>query len=173
MRSRFLIACMTLLAATAAAAAQTPDRARIIAAAREVMTHARYATLTTIDAAGHPAARIVDPVAPDAGLTVWIGTNAKTRKVAEIGRDGHVALTYFDATALEYVTLLGVATVVTDRQEQARHWKAEWQPFYKEGARDPTFTIIRVRPTRVEIVSPGRKLVNDSVTWRPVGVNFP
>ena len=168
------VACAAALRAVGGQApAGAPTKAAIVAAARDVMTHARYATLSTVGDSGQPQSRIVDPLVPDKDLTVWIGTNPATRKVGEIRRNGRVTLLYFDAKGLEYATVLGVADIVTDKSEKAKHWKAEWGPFYPKGAKDDDFVLIRVRPTRVEVVSPSHKLMNDPVNWRPVGVNLP
>jgi hypothetical protein len=52
--------------------ARQPSRAEVIAAARDVMQKAVYCTFITIGEDDHPQARIVDPTAPDANLTVWI-----------------------------------------------------------------------------------------------------
>ena len=157
----------------ALAAQGAPPKADIIAAARDVMTRARYATLATNGPGTQPQARIVDPMLPDKEMIVWIGTNSLTRKITEIRANNHVTLLYFDAKGLEYVTLLGVADIVTDKTEKAKHWKAEWAPFYKKGAASADFALIRVRATRLEIVSPSHKLMNDMKTWLPVGVNLP
>jgi general stress protein 26 len=150
-----------------------PTKAEVIAAARDVMTRARYATLSTIARGAQPQARIVDPMVPDKDMVVWIGTNPLTRKVGEIRANGRVALNYFDAKGLEYVTLIGTAEVVTGRGEKLKHWKAEWGPFYSKGAAGDDFALIRVRATSLEVVSPSHKLVNDPKTWRPVSVTLP
>lgn len=163
----------TAPAAPAAPAAPPPAKAAIVAAARDVMTRARYATFTTVDAAGHPQSRIMDPQAPDRNLVVWIGTNAATRKVAEVRANPHVSLLYFDAAGLEYAMLTGTATVVTDAAEKVKHWKPEWAPFYPKGAADPAYLLIRMNPTRVEVVSPRHKIMNDPNTWRPAGTTLP
>lgn len=157
---------------TGALAAQAPAKDTVVAAARDVMSRARYATLSTV-AGAQPAARIVDPQAPDRDLTVWIATNPATRKVDEIRKNPRVSLTYFDATNLEYAMLAGTATIVTDRAEIRRHWKAEWKPFYAKGPDGDDIILLRVRPVHVEVVSPRHKLVNDAKTWRPVGVDLP
>lgn len=47
-----------------------PKREALLAASREVITAARYATMVTNGLDGQPSARIVDPFAPDADLTV-------------------------------------------------------------------------------------------------------
>ena len=158
---------------TTQAAAPAPTKADIIAAARDVMTRARYATLATNGPGAQPQARIVDPVPPDKDMVVWIGTNVLTRKLAEIRLNNHVTLLYFDSKGLEYVTLLGAADVVTDPAEKAKHFKAEWAPFYKKGAASDDFALIRVRANRLEVVSPSHRLMNDTTNWRPVGVNLP
>ena len=150
-----------------------PPKAEVLRAAADVMRRARYATLVTIGAGGQPEARIVDPLAPDSALTVWVGTNPRTRKVSEIARDARVTLMYFDATSNEYVSLVGRAEVVRYTASRRRYWKPDWAPFYPKGALSEDFVLLRVRPTRLEIVSPRHKLVSDSLTWRPVTVTLP
>lgn len=171
---RISLAAIVVIACAGVAPAQgTPTKAQVLMAARDVMAKARYASFGTIDSSGRPQARIVDPLAPDKDLVVWIGTNPLTRKVGEVRANGRVSLLYFDAKGLEYVTLTGTATVVTDAAEKAKHWKAEWGPFYKEGANDAGFALIRVAPSRVEVVSPSHNLISDPKTWRPVSITLP
>jgi general stress protein 26 len=115
----------------------------------------------------------VDPFAPDSAFVIWIATNPLTRKVTEIRRDSRVTLLYFNAAADEFVTVLGTATLVADSSEKAQHWKAEWAAFYKDGPRGDSYLLIRVRPTRLEVVSPRHGLTNDPRTWRPVVLDMP
>lgn len=151
---------------------RSPGRTQVIAAAREVMKTARYATLVTLGNDGRPQARIVDPVVPEQDLTIWIATNPLTRKVAEIRRDARVTLLYFNAAAGEYVTVLGTATLVVGSAAKVRHWKADWAPYYKSRPRGDDYVLIRVRPSRLEVVSPSRKIVNDPKTWRPAIIDL-
>ncbi len=153
--------------------ASQPSRAEVIAAARDVMQKAVYCTFITIGEDGQPQARVVDPTAPDANLTVWIGTNPLTRKVNEIQRDPRVTLLYFHAASASYVTVIGRATVVTDASEKERRWKKSWAPFYPNGFRGSDFTLIRVTPSRLEISSPSRKMMSDPKTWLPVVIDSP
>lgn len=162
----------TLQAAPAQVARPTPDRSKVIAAAREVMQKARYCTLATVGRDGHPQARVVDPFPPEEELTVWIATNPLTRKVGEIERDGRVTLLYFEPTAQAYVTLLGRADLVRDRGEKARRWKKEWSAFYKDENRGDDYLLVRVRPLRLEVVSEAHGLANDPKTWQPVIVEW-
>ncbi len=109
----------------------------------------------------------------DTNFITWIATNPITRKVNEIRRNPRVTLLYFDTASSSYVTLVGRAAIVADAAEKATHWKEEWAPFYdtRDGKRD--FTLIRLTPTRLEIVSPGRGLAGDPKTWRPLTLSFP
>lgn len=149
-----------------------PSRAEAIAAARTVMADARYATFITLDDTGHPQSRIVDPFAPEDDLTIWIATNARSRKVGQIEADPRVTLTWLDAGRQSYVTVLGVARSVRDPREKARLWKEEWAAFYKDRNRGDDYLLIRVTPRRLEVVSERLGMTNDPVTWRPVVVDL-
>ena len=178
MRPTIVTMLLLVHGVAAAAGAQVaplaaPSRLQVISAAQEIIKEARYATLVTLGDDGRPQARIVDPFAPEADFSIWIATNPLTRKVSEVRRDSRVTLLYFNAVAGEYVTVPGTATLVADSAEKARHWKEEWAAFYKGGPLGDGYLLIRVRPTRLEVVSPRRGLVNDPETWRPVMVEMP
>jgi general stress protein 26 len=165
--------CLPRVAATQAVPAQTPERAKIVAAAEEVMKKARFCGLVTLGRDGHPQARVVDPFEPERDLTVWIATNPITRKVEQIRADPRVTLFYFDPSGPGYVTLLAKAELVTDSAEKAKHWKEEWAAFYADKNRGEDFILIRCKPIRLELVSYGHGLLNDPSTWRPLTVEFP
>ena len=63
--------------------------------------------------------------------------------------------------------------VITDATRKAQHWKPEWAPFYKDTYKGADFILIEVKPFRLEVDSPGRGLLNDPRTWRPVVLNIP
>ncbi len=153
--------------------APAPDRPRVLKAAREVIARARYATLVTLDAAGAPRARIVDPAPPEGeAFVVWIATNARTRKAGELQADGRAALAWFDRGGLATVTPPGRAELVTDPVEKSRRWRKARAPFYPGGATDPDLALIRFHPSGLEISSPRHRLENDPSTWRPVTLSF-
>jgi general stress protein 26 len=97
------------------------DRQSLIATAREIMKTARYCALITLDAKGRPHARAMDPFAPEENMVVWFGTNARSRKVAELRSNQRVTLYYFVAADQAYVTISGRARIVSERAEKARH----------------------------------------------------
>jgi general stress protein 26 len=153
-------------------AAGAPPREAILSAARTIIGKARYASLITLDDKGQPQARLVDPFEPDATFVVWIGTNPLTRKVGQIQADPRVTMLYFDPASSGYVTLIGRARVVRDPTEKANHWKDAWTPLYKDKNRGDDYVLIRVEPSRLEVVSVALGMINDPKTWRPVGVDL-
>lgn len=149
------------------------DTSSILAAAREVVAEARYATMVTLGPDGRPQARIVDPFAPEEGFTVWIATNARSRKVGEIAADPRVTLLYFDRDGASYVTVVGDAVAVDDPAMKARYWKTEWAAFYPDEYRGEDYLLIKVTARRLEVSAERLGVLNDPVTWRPAIVEFP
>lgn len=171
-----IVGTAALLAAVSALHAQTamPPRDAVLKAAREVITGARYATLSTVDdLSGYPQSRVVDPFAPEPDFTIWIGTNAETRKVQQIRLNPRVALLYFDAPRQHYVSISGVASIVRDPAEKSRRFKPEWKAFYKNDGAGDDYVLIRITPSRLEIVADSLGMKNDPVTWRPVTITLP
>jgi general stress protein 26 len=143
---------------------------RLLGVAREIMVAARFCALVTIPESGHPRARTVDPFPPEEGMTVWIGTNRRTRKVEDIRNDPRVTLYYFDSEAARYVSLMGRARIVDDPAEKQRRWKSEWEAFYPDRERD--YLLIAVTAETIEVVSDADGIVGDGETWLPPAVRL-
>jgi len=159
-----------------ASPAQNPPasrtRAEVLAAARAVMESAHFCGLVTIGEDGQPQAREVDPFAPEDDMTVWLATKAATRKVGQIRSDPRVTLYYQAPDGTGYVTLFGRAEIVTNPAEKARRWKDAWAPLYDDRNNGADYTLIKVTPARLEILSLAHGVVSDPVTWRPTSVDF-
>lgn len=172
---KLFVVLLVLMTAASVSRAQTTasrklSRSELIAAAREIITAARYCALITLDASGRPQARTLDPFPPDENLVVWLGTNPRTRKVAAIRRNPRVTLYYFDREAQAYVTIYGKARLVNDPKAKQKWWKEEWKSFYLNPASD--YLLIMVVPERLEVVSVKQGIVGDSITWKPPAVTF-
>jgi general stress protein 26 len=147
------------------------SRDQLVAAAREIMNTARYCALITTNAMGQGVdARTMDAFAPDEKMIVWLATNPRSRKVGEIRRHPRVTLYYFDRENQAYVTIHGSARLVNERAEKARHWKEDWKAFYPN--RDKDYLLIKVVPTRLEVVDTRKGIVGDAKSWRPPTVWF-
>jgi general stress protein 26 len=146
------------------------SRETLIATAREIMAAARYCALITTDSAGHVQARTMDPFPPESDMTIWFGTNSKSRKVTEIRRNQRVTLYYFDREGGGYVTISGHARLVNDPKEKAKRWKDEWKAFYPD--REKGYLLIAVKPQELEIVSEKKSILGDAVRWQPPTIRF-
>ena len=148
-----------------------PDRQSLIATAREIMKTARYCALITLDSNGRPQARTMDPFPPEENMVVWLGTNPKSRKVAEILHNEHVTLYYFVSEDQAYVAISGRARIVQDARAKARYWKDEWKNFYPDREKD--YVLITVRPQKLEVISVKKGIIGgNSITWTPPSVTF-
>jgi len=146
------------------------SRERLLGAAREIMTAARYCALITQDQSGRAQARTMDAFPPDKDMVVWFGTNPRTRKVKQIERDPRVTLYYFDPQSMGYVAMLGTARLVSDPMEKKGRWKNGWEAFYPD--RERGYILIAVTPERIEVVSPKQGIEGDSAAWIPPAVEF-
>jgi general stress protein 26 len=147
---------------------QVPTRDAILAASRTIITNARYATVVTMAGAAEPDARIIDPFAPEADLTIWFATKASSRKVQQLAQDSRVTLLYFDAATKGYVTLKGRAALVRDPKEKSARWKEDWAGMYTNKNLGDDYRLVRVVPDTLEVVSMALGMINDPATWRPV-----
>lgn len=152
--------------------AQQPSFSRetLISAAREIMNTTRYCALITTGRNGRAQARTMDAFAPEADMTVWLATNSRSRKVAEIRRNPKVTLYYFDRESAAYVTIYGTARLVNDKNEKAKRWKEDWKTFYPDRERD--YLLIEITPEKLEVVSVNKGIVGDERRWQTPTVNF-
>lgn len=175
-RTTLLALALTIAGAHSARAQETPapkSRSEILQAAKDVMVKARFCGLITTNGNEPPQARVVDIFPPESDMTVWIGTNPLTRKVAEIGRDDRATILCISPDGNGYVTLIGHAAVVRDSAEKAKRWKPDWAAFYKDENRGDDYVLIRMRPHHLEIMSmPHGIVTTDPKTWRPVSVDL-
>ena len=177
MQIKLKVCVGVLLFSTAAlssgAFAQQPSFSRdtLISAARETMTATRYCALITTVRDGRSHARTMDAFAPEQDMTVWLATNPRSRKAAEIRRNPKVTLYYFDRESAAYVTIYGTARLVNDKSEKAKRWKDDWKTFYPD--RDKSYLLIKVTPERLEVVNVNKGIVGTSPTWQPLSVAFP
>jgi len=146
------------------------SREFLLKEAKDIMINSGTCTLITLDSAGVPRARIMDPFAPEDDLSVWFGTNSKSRKVDQIKKDSRVSIYYFDAETTDYVLIHGNAQLVNDQQEKENRWKEKWNDFYPN--RSEGYLLIKVAPIWMEILSTSRGIYGDAITWKPPTLIF-
>lgn len=126
---------------------------KILETARMTIENAQFCSLITLDAGGQPQSRIMEPFAPEADFTIWMGTHRATRKVSEISADGRVTLAWYDPKDVGYVTVIAQARLVDDLALRRRYWKPQWDEFYPGGAEGDRFILIECVPQRIEVMN--------------------
>lgn len=145
-------------------------RTKYINTAKEIMNNSGNCALITLDKEGRPRVRVMDPFSPEEDLTVWLGTNPKSRKVDQIRNDPRVSLYYYDQDAVGYVMIEGIAQLVDDIKEKETRWKANWDAFYPN--RNEDYLLIKIIPNWMEVISYKHGIMGDSITWKPPIINI-
>ena len=149
----------------------TLDRAHLIDAAREIIAAQTYCAFITIDDAGRPQVRTINPFPPDDAMVVWFATSTRTLKVQQIKHDPRVSLYYADhSKATGYVAIHGRAQLVDDKQEILKRKRAYWDSAFPGLA---NLVLVKVVPERIDVVNYQRGALGDPVTWRPPSIEFP
>jgi general stress protein 26 len=147
------------------------DRAALLSAAREIMTAQTYCGLVTIDEAGRPQVRTMNPFPPDEDMVVWFATNTRSLKVQQMRKDPRVTLYYADhLKATGYVALSGRAELTEDMAEILKRKRAYWDQAFP-GLKN--LVLIKVVPERLEVLNYKAGTQAHPDTWRPPVVEFP
>jgi general stress protein 26 len=148
---------------TADEAKPVKDKAAILAAAREVMGAQKYCALVTLDESGKPQVRTMNPFPPDEDMVVWMATNTRSRKVAQIRKDARVALYYANhENAIGSVMIEGRAELTEDMAEIQKRKRAYWDQAFP-GLKN--LTLVKVIPERIEVINYKAGLNNDPETF--------
>jgi general stress protein 26 len=133
-----------------------------------------WCTLATVAPDGKPWTRVLHPIWE--ASTGWIATTRHGPKARHLAHQPCVSLTYWDAVQ-DVVTVQAIATWADDGPTRERVWglflttrpPLGYDPgdFWPGGPHDPTFGVLRLRPTRIDITGPASS-PKPKVTWRPV-----
>ena len=145
-------------------------RLKLIDAAKEIMNKAPSCTLITLAEDGSPRSRAMAPFAPEDDLVVWFGTNSNSQKLEHIKKDPRVNLYYLDEDNTGYVQILGKAQIIDEPETKRTYFKKEWKDFYPDYPKN--YTLIRVEPIWMEIISERLGILGDEKTWKAPRVVF-
>jgi general stress protein 26 len=95
------------------------------------------AMFTTRRSDGHLASRPMATQKRAAGADLWFVTDKSSPKVREIRKDRHVNLSYYNERTREWVSVSGLAKVVTDRAKIRELYQPDWRAWFgDEGGRN-------------------------------------
>jgi general stress protein 26 len=113
-------------------------------------------------------ARLMQPFAPEADLTIWFGASPRSRKVAQIQQHNQITVCYQNPTEPAYVTLLGTAHLEDDLALRQHYWRDDWLPFFPAGPTGDDYLLIKFVPTRIEVMHFAHEVAPDPYGLKPV-----
>lgn len=85
----------------------------------------------------------------------WFFSYTDTNKVADIGRDAKVTLSFTEPPSLlgkpgMFISIEGEASLVRDKAQFEEHWVPDLDRWFTQGADTPGLVLIRVQGKRVQ-----------------------
>ena len=114
-----------------------------------MIKHIQTAMLTSEDGQ-HLRARPMVAAQKDFTGELYFYTHASAHKVAEVGAEQRVGVTYADSHSQNYVSLSGTAEVVRDKAEIKAHWGEAMRTWFPKGVDDPDIAILKVHVEQAE-----------------------
>jgi general stress protein 26 len=131
---------------------------QILDAARETILEAGFCFMITLDDAGHPSARLMQPFPPEDDLSIYFGASSDSRKVREILADPRITLGYPLPDQGAYVSMAGEASLITEPAIKLRYWRESFAEFWPNGPQDEGYAVIRFEPQRIELMNFSKKI---------------
>ena len=154
------------------------DVDRLLQLARSLIGDLTFCVAATHGEDGDISARIIQPLPLDEDWTVNTITNRRCRKVREVERSGRMTLLYEHDQDKSYVSLIGSAQIVEDRELKRAIWKPGHNRWNPHGPDDPDTVFLRLLTDRIELWSAvhgvlpppegysAAVLIRDGMNWR-------
>lgn len=140
---------------------EKPDVERILVVANDITSKVSNCWVMTADPSGGVNARVVQPIfsrLDQVGGVVRFLTSSKSRKAVEITKCRRVSLGYQYDAEQAYVTLVGDAHIINDRDYLKDKWQTEWNLFFPAGPSDLDAVIVEVTVEHIEIWNLARRI---------------
>jgi general stress protein 26 len=109
------------------------DTAMLVTHGRDLVQHARPMAVAKVDE----------------NCDVWFFTGRDSEKAQEIEQDQDVLLVFQNSHNC-YISLVGQANLVADREQMSALWKESYKVWFPGGASDPNLMLIRVTVMEAE-----------------------
>jgi general stress protein 26 len=80
----------------------------------------------------------------------WFLSSIDSNKNIEIGVDERVQLFFSNVSDVEFLSVYGKATIITDKEKIEELWNNMAKTWFIEGIDDPTLSVIKVEPLNAE-----------------------
>ena len=164
------IALIILLLQQQLGAQTTHSRDSLLAAARDIIGQTTYCGFVTVDSAGQPQTRTMNPFPVGHDFVVWFATSRGSTKVQELKNNPRVNVYFSDHNkAIGYVNLSGAASVIDDKELLVKMKREYWNgiPNWQD-----IFVLIRIEPKSLQVINYKFGVNNDPQTFRAPTVKF-
>jgi len=127
------------------------DESQLRESAREAINKTPVSVLITTGEDGFPTARQMGSAVVEDDLTVWFVTGTVTAKCGQIEANPKVTV-YWPVCGqclpgFGHVIIKGLAALTQDQDLRDRFWQDSFLQYFPQGRTDPTYVLIRVKPT--------------------------
>ncbi len=133
---------------------ETVTREEAIRRLDEMIKGIPVAMLTTVTERGWLRSRPMVAQAQPFDGTLWFLSGAATSKARDVRDRQQVNLCYVSAARDRYVSVSGVASLVSDPERVARLWNRAYAEWFPKGASDPDLIFIKVQVEEAEYWDP-------------------
>ena len=135
------------------------DTTESMAQAHGLVKDVPVSILITHGEDGFPAARPMGHLAVEEDFTVYFATSTALAKCSQIKSNPNVAVYWQkagqDMQGYAWAMVQGTAELTQERAVLDRFWDDSFTHYFPEGKTDPTYVIIKVRPTRLTVLAGG------------------
>jgi general stress protein 26 len=85
----------------------------------------------------------------DENGNIWFFSDDNSDKNLEIRNDHVVQLIYAKPSNLEFLSVVGTASVIKDRDKIGKMWNKMAEAWFKGGKDDPSLSLIKVKPSEI------------------------
>lgn len=110
----------------------------------------RFAMFTTVDEDGVLRSRPMATQEVEFDGDLWFFTRVDTAKVDEVRQYRQVNVSYADPDDQRYVSVMGSAEVLDDREKMAELWSPVFKAWFPEGLGDTRLRLIKVAVREAE-----------------------
>jgi len=108
----------------------------------KLITRSKVAMLGTVGKDGFPEVRAMLKSENDGLKTIWLTTNASSRKVGQIQNDPRACIYFADNARFKGLRLIGNAEILLDPVSKRQQWQPWFGQYYK-GPEDPDYALVR------------------------------
>ena len=131
----------------------------------ELMKNSKAIYLTTIDSDGYPITRAMFNLRNveqfpefmefysglDNPFEVYISTNTSSSKISHIKEDQKISVYYCEPEDFKGVMFGGDIEIIGDMDIKRKIWLDWWTKYYREGLKDPDYTLLRLKPKVAQV----------------------